>query len=486
MAVSPASSSTEQSVLVVGGGIAGLLSARMLARKGFKVTVVEGRAHLGGAVGSHQLAGMVLDAGAESFATRSTVVSDLLQELGLKDKIVLPNSLGSWLYLPTGAKPSPSTGLMGIPGSFDDPALKATLSASGIARARMDKFLPASVGAKAKTLGELVRARMGQQVLDNLVAPVVSGVHSVHPDKLDVDVVTPGLKDAMLRLGSLAAAAGSIRKAAPAGSAVAGIEGGMNQLSEALVQDLQRMHVRIMTGFNVIAVDRNPVAGEWTLIQRRSDVGARPIAISAPNLVMATDGPTAVRILGSHLPAHAVPSIKAGPEIALVSLVVDNPELDRAPRGTGLLISDQVTNVRAKALTHASAKWQWVADKLGEGRHVVRLSYGRSSDANSPLSEVALHDDQLITLALHDASKLLGTNISPKQLVDADVVRWQGAMPAPKAGHKEKIVAFRQSLDQLEGVCAVGAWLSGTGLVAVTKDTHAVIEAYADELLNHH
>ena len=73
-----------------------------------------------------------------------------------------------------------------------------------------------------------------------------------------------------------------------------------------------------------------------------------------------------------------------------------------------------------------------------------------------------------------------------KQLVDADVVRWQGAMPAPKAGHKEKIEAFRQSLDRLDGVCAVGAWLSGTGLVAVVKDTQSVIETYANELLTHH
>ncbi|MBM7051082.1 protoporphyrinogen oxidase [Rothia sp. ZJ1223] len=471
--------SPEHTAIVLGGGVSGLLAARVLAQDGFKVTVVEKNQHLGGAVASHELAQLVLDSGAESFATRSPIVSNLLEDLGLKDKIVLPNSGGSWLYLPGGAYPAPSTGFMGIPGSFEDPAVQQVLNFAGIQRAKLDKLLPASVGAHAKTLGELVRVRMGSQVLNNLVAPVVTGVHTMHPDVLDLDTVAPGLRQGLRTHGSLAAAAAAIRCAAPAGSAVAGIEGGMNQLSEALVADLQRMRVRMVTGFDVIAVDRDPASGDWTLIQRRSDTSERTVALSATNLVVATDAPTATRILGSHLPASAVPSVKSGPEVALVSLVVDQPSLDAAPRGTGLLVSDQVTTVRAKALTHASAKWQWIADRAGAGRHIVRLSYGRTGDTSQPIREVDLTDDQLVTLGLRDAAKLLGVSLTPQQLVAADVVRWQGAIPAPRAGHQEKTEKFRDALGQLEGVTAVGAWLAGTGLVAVTKDTYATIAEFS-------
>ena len=58
---------------------------------------------------------ILLDSGAESFATRSPIVSDLVKELGLGDQIVTPNSYGSWLYLPQAARRTPSTGIIGHP-----------------------------------------------------------------------------------------------------------------------------------------------------------------------------------------------------------------------------------------------------------------------------------------------------------------------------------------------------------------------------------
>ena len=81
--------------IVIGGGPSGLISARRLAAAGMRVTLLEQRHHLGGAVGAHEVGGLLLDSGAESFATRSPIVSDLVKELGLGDQIVAPNSYGS-------------------------------------------------------------------------------------------------------------------------------------------------------------------------------------------------------------------------------------------------------------------------------------------------------------------------------------------------------------------------------------------------------
>lgn len=468
-----------ESAVVVGGGISGLLAARELALKGLRVTLVEKRSHLGGAVGAHEVAGHVLDSGAESFATRTSDVADLLDELGISDKICQPEQGGSWLYLPDGAHPAPRTGIMGIPGNLNDPTIKSILSGPGLRRAKLDKVLPASAGANAKTLGELVRKRMGQQVLDRLVTPVTTGVHSTHPDELELDSVLPSLRKALKETSSLSAASAKLRQVSPAGTQISGIEGGMNQLSEALVRDVLRRRVRILTGYDAIAVDRDPDHGGWTLLQRLPDHGDRVAPVHGKYLVMATDGPTTARILGSHLDPQSIPQLQAGHEIALVTLAVDQPALDSRPRGTGLLVSDQVTSVRAKALTHASAKWQWIAEEMGPGKHVVRLSYGRGTDSG-PLQEVALYDDQLITLALHDASKLLGISISKNNLLGADVVRWKGSLPTARPGHREKVQTFRTALEDLEGVTAVGAWLSGNGLAAVTADTRKTIQSFIE------
>ena len=87
-------------------------------------------------------------------------------------------------------------------------------------RAQMDSLLGYR-GAKERTLGGLVRKRMGSAVLEQLVAPVTLGVHSRHPDELELDVVAPGLRAALLSTVSLGQAVLKLRSAAPAGAAVA-------------------------------------------------------------------------------------------------------------------------------------------------------------------------------------------------------------------------------------------------------------------------
>ncbi|MDQ0731545.1 protoporphyrinogen oxidase [Arthrobacter sp. B1I2] len=273
MGSSPAEPGT---ALVVGGGISGLLAARELAAAGHEVTVLEAGTTWGGCVGSHTVAGLTLDSGAESFATRSDGVARLCAELGLGGRIVPPRPGGAWVQLPDGPRELPRTGVLGIPANPWDPEVRRTLGIMGSLRASLDRLLPASVGAGkgVTSVSALVRARMGSRVLERLVSPVVGGVHSADPGLLDVDMVAPGLRAGLRQYGSLAAAVSAQRrrasantasagtagaaaqpgptaepagpaKPAKAGSAVAGLEGGMHTLVDALVADLRRRGVTL-------------------------------------------------------------------------------------------------------------------------------------------------------------------------------------------------------------------------------------------------
>ena len=262
---------TGQTAVVVGGGISGLLAARTLARAGVRTTVLEATGAWGGCVGSHTVAGLTLDSGAESFATRSTAVADLAAELGIADRIVAPNPGGAWVQLPDGPRELPRTGVLGIPANPWDPEVRRSLGLAGSLRASLDKLLPASLGttAEATSVAALVRARMGRRVLDRLVAPVVGGVHSADPDVLDIDMVAPGLRAGIRDHGSLAAAVAARsarggraqRKRTPrrgpaaapagpqkAGSAVAGLRGGMHTLISALLAELRSQGVTLLGG----------------------------------------------------------------------------------------------------------------------------------------------------------------------------------------------------------------------------------------------
>ncbi|MGO4433015.1 protoporphyrinogen oxidase, partial [Paenarthrobacter sp. RAF9] len=150
--------------------------------------------------------------------------------------------------------------------------------------------------------------------------------------------------------------------------------------------------------------------------------------------------------------------------------VGDVPELDRRPRGTGILVAPQTPGITAKALTHATAKWDWLAGEAGPGTHVLRLSYGRREDAGgSP--DVVLDDESLLSAALADASQLLTVPVSRADVVDWDVVRWAGALPFAAVGHKQRVAHVREVCAAAEGLTVVGGWLAGNGLAAVVSDT---------------
>jgi protoporphyrinogen/coproporphyrinogen III oxidase len=466
--------------LVLGGGISGLLAARELASAGHQVTLLEAGTEWGGCVGSHTVAGLTLDSGAESFATRSDAVAGLAAELGLAEKIVPPRPGGAWVQLPDGPRELPKTGVLGIPANPWDPEVRRSLGIFGTLRASLDRLLPASVGTSGDVISvsALVKARMGSRVLERLVAPVVGGVHSADPGLLDVDMVAPGLRAGLRQHGSLAAAVSAQRRAgtaspvrkgirpepaapAKAGSAVAGLERGMHTLVTALVNDLRAAGVNLLSGTPATSVARTPEG--W----RVSSAGG---TFDAGLLVVAVDGPTAVGLLEAAVPALAGKRPPAGPDVKLVTLVLDKPELDSRPRGTGVLVAPQTPGIEAKALTHATGKWDWLAAAAGPGRHVVRLSYGRVDGAGEQPGGPDT-DAELLAASLRDAEALLGVAVRREDLVGWDVVRWRGSLPFAAVGHRARVAGIRKACATAGNLAVVGGWVAGNGLAAVVSDT---------------
>lgn len=490
-------------VVVVGGGVAGLVVARDLARAGLPVTVLEAADTLGGCVLAHRLhlttAGgpvgsgavegadavgradavdaLVLDVGADSFATRSPSVADLLAELGLAADVVQPAPTGAWVHGPNGSLPLPRAGMLGIPGALWTRDVRRAVGTVGALRGTVDRVLPTRVGLRSRSLGALVRVRLGRRVLDRLVAPVVSGVHSAHPDDVDPDVVLPGARARLARhpyrpfAGGLSRVVGQMRAAAPAGSAVAGLAGGMHRMVTALAADAVEHGARVGTRADVTGLER--VDDGWRLSL------ADGTTVAAHTVVVATPGPVAVRLLAGVVPAVRALQAPRETGVEIVTLVLDTPALDGAPRGTGVLVADGVPGVGAKALTHATAKWSWLAEAAGPGRHVLRLSYGRagapatvSSGTGTSLSPSAQDADR-VDAALRDASTLLGVPLSRAMLVGSARAPWPAGLPHARPGHRDRVAAVRAGLAGATGLWACGAWLAGTGLASVVADARA-------------
>ena len=470
-ATGPDAGSPAWEAVVVGAGVAGLVAARELARAGLRTLVVDERDAPGGAVRGHDVAGLRLDAGAESYATRNGSVAALLADLGLADDVVTPEPRGAWAHLTSGDGPLPRTGLLGVPAYPLAPDVRRTLGTPGALRAALDLVLPARVGAGATTLGGLVRARMGDAVVARLVHPVVGGVHAADPDDVAVDAAAPGLRDARDAAGgSLARAVRRMRAAAPAGTAVEGVAGGVHRLVDALVADVTAHGGVLLTRTSAVSVTREP---DGTFLVGTQDRHRPPRAsrdLRTGRLVVATPG-AATLLDGLDDADLGDVRLDDGAPVTLVTLVLDAPALDAAPRGTGVLVGPGVGDVRAKALTHATAKWAWTATAAGPGRHVVRLSYGRMTGA---AADPALPDgDALVDLALRDASTLLGVPLGRDALAGSAVVRWTQSLPRPSAEHRAAVAAVRAAAGRMPGVAVCGAWAAGNGLASVVPDAVA-------------
>lgn len=348
---------------------------------GRSVQLLEASDHLGGTIASHRVGGIDLDAGAEAFAIRGGTVAALATELGLASQLVDPASQGAWLFPVQGpAVPLPATALLGIPGTPLAADVIAVVGQGAALRAQLDALIPALYARKSLTLGRLVRRRMGSGVLERLVAPVVQGVYSLHPDDLPVDRVG-GLRGAYEKAGSLAAAVRDLRESAPGGAAVQGIRGGVNRLVTELAADLETYGVAVKLGRRVSA-------------KQLEALGNRAI-VAAPGLLAPVDGR----------------------KVVLATLVLDAPQLHDSPRGSGVVVAPGAAGIHARSLIHSTAKWEWLRERA-EGRHVVRLTYD-AEPAN------------LAETARADAAALLGVELTPDSVVDVARVEWTRPAPLP-------------------------------------------------------
>ena len=239
--------------------------------------------------------------------------------------------------------------------------------------------------------------------------------------------------------------------------------------------------------------------------------GAQEV-VATDRVVVACSAGAALRLLRGipGLPASATElTVPVGAPIARFTLVARAPELSGEPVGSGLLVaptgvaepagrgepvaaasssadagaSDLASDgtvpgggsasptacpVRAKALSHLSAKWPWVGAELralhGPDVHALRLSYGRPGQ---PRPQVDLQ------VALDDVAALTGVRIEPEAVIDHMLVRWDGTLPPVTPVYRERTRLLEEDLAPVTGLEVTGAWVAGTGIAAVVEHARA-------------
>ena len=450
-------------VAVVGGGIAGLAAAWELVGKAERVRVVvlEASAHVGGKIQAADVGGITVDTGPDAFLARRPEAPALCREIGIADELVAPGSSRAFVFSRGRLRPLPEGLALGIPTRLLPVVRSGILSPAGLARASVDLLGVAGRRVDAdgdRAIGDLVTHRLGHEVVDRFVDPLIGGIHAGPVSAMSAAALYPPLLEASAKRGSLLR---NLRAAVPAADPAAvpapvflAPRGGVHRVVDALVGELEARGVELRTSTPVTTVERTPGARDgsrraWTLRAGRDELEADGVVLAVPA------GPAAELLAPLDGAGGAALARIGYATVTVVTLVLPASSPTRLLDGTGFLVP-AVEGWLTTACTWMSTKWPHLARP---GEVVVRASVGRFGDERA----LAMTDDELTDAVVGELRPVLGLREGPSATL---VTRWPGAFPQYAPGHLERVEAIDAGVRALGTIAVAGAAYRGVGIPA--------------------
>ena len=454
-------------VVVVGAGIAGLAAAHRLLGRGARVTVLEASDRVGGKLLPGEIAGTRVDLGAESMLARRPEAVALAREVGLGDRLQSPATATASIWTRGALRPMPKGHVMGVPGTAA--ALAGVLSDEGLARIERDADLPRTEVGDDVAVGEYVAARLGREVVDRLVEPLLGGVYAGDAYRISMRSAVPQLYQAAQTHDSLTEAVREIQARAAAaqqtGPVFMGIEGGVGSLPLAVAESVRARGGEIVTWAPVTELRRTD-GGTWRVVAGDRELRADAVIVAVP-------APAAAALLRAEAPAAATELAAVEyASMALITLAYRRAEAD-LPGGSGFLVPP-VDGHTIKASTFASQKWGWIADD-DPGLLVLRTSVGRYGETEI----LGREDADLVELSRHDLREATGLDADP---VATRVTRWTDGLPQYPVGHHARVARIREHVAKLPGLALCGAQFDGVGIPACIASAYAAVDQLGGDL----
>ena len=316
-------------------------------------------------------------------------------------------------------------------------------------RIGLDLFQPRDGHGGDVSVGEFLRRRLGDALVERLAGPLLGGVYGTPIDELSLDAVVPQLREAerlhrSLLLASLTS--GRAAKVRGSGSPFVSLAGGMGQLTEALVGAIARSgEVDVRMNSKVVSLERH--GGGFDARLANGEL-LRPEAA-----VLASPGPATAGLLDTFAPAAAahVRAIAHG-STAVVSLGYRLDQFTKPPVGHGFLVAAGEPLV-IDGCTISSLKW---AGRAPDGTVLLRVFVG----SHSP-GALAGSDAEIVALVERDLSQVAGVHGAP---ILARVARSIDQMPKYTVGHLERVAGANEALAGLPNLVIVGAAFCGVGV----------------------
>lgn len=446
-----------RTVAVIGGGISGLAAAWELTKRAPDVHVVlfEAGDRLGGKIRTERFAEGYVETGADSFVAREPWAVDLCEELGLAGELRPPEVFGAALWLDDRLQRLPPNLFYGIPTGTKALA-EAPLGLTARLRALQDLVRPGALVGPDVSVGHLIRKRLGKEVLERLVDPLLSGTRAGRPDEMSVAAALPLVDEVARKNRSLMRglgaqqSAGVLTKGPPPFLAP---YKGMGRLAERLHEALLD-RAEIHTGAPVDVV--RPTGTGYEL--EGPGFRATHVIVTAPAFAAAKIlqelSPDASRLLGA---------IDYAPSLS-VALSFDRP-LDVPANTSGALVPSSA-GMTISAATWWSIKWPQAVQES----FVVRCFVGGRTEDEGIMSA---SENEIVDACLKDVRTLTRSGARP---TNALVTRWERGMPIYGVGHLELVRRIERTLEGSPGLFLAGSYLRGSGIPDCIRQARAAVD----------
>ncbi|SFL39943.1 oxygen-dependent protoporphyrinogen oxidase [Gracilibacillus orientalis] len=460
-------------ITVIGGGIAGLTAAYYLDQKikdqnlDYKVQLLEASNRLGGKINTERRDGYTIERGPDSFLIRKQSAERLARNVGIGDKLVKNGTGKSYILVGDQLHSMPQGSFMGIPTQIRPFLASSLFSVTGKLRAGMDFVLPKGEARDDQSLGKFFRHRLGDEVVENVIEPLLSGIYAGDLDDLSLMATFPNFYQLEQQYGSIIRGLHKTKQAPnqPTGkkkSMFYSVEGGLETLVEAIESSLSEGIVQKGKAVNKITTSEN---GYQLELKGGSKITSDVILIATPYPVMK-------QMLKPYDVVADLDNMKAT-SVANVALAFDQSAIKEDIDGTGFVVSRN-SNYRITACTWTHKKWPDTA--APEGKALLRCYVGRPGDEEV----VELSDETLEEIVLHDLNKIMKIEGEPLFSV---VSRWKDAMPQYSIGHKQLVEKLESGLaSELPGVFIAGSPYRGIGIPDCIDQGEAAVEKIIDYL----
>lgn len=440
-------------ITIVGGGITGLSAAFYLQREieaknlPVRFQLIESQQRLGGKIKTLSRDGFVIEQGPDSFLERKTSAAQLARDLGLENELVRNATGQAYIWHRNRLMPIPEGAVMGVPTKLMPFVTTELISWPGKLRAAADLILPASKDDKDISVGDFFRRRLGDEVIENLIQPLLSGVYSGDLDNLSLLASFPQFAHMEQQHRSLILAMKKSRPKTSDSGKPKGIFLTLKSGLESLVREIENQlpASAIWKGTAVRELVRREQGGYQLVLSDGRVLETDAVLFTVPHAVVEP----LIR------PYASVPSLPAAKAHMVTTIAMAYPEkaVDLRVEGTGFIVPRK-SGAKITACTWAHRKWPHTTP---EGKALLRCFVGRASEQ----AFMQQTDEEIVEDVLRDLRKIITIHHDPDFV---NVTRLQNAIPYV-VGHQQWVKNVTGKVkESLPGVWLAGASYAGVGV----------------------